>query len=156
MVTARAENTPYRTRFTVDGHEAYADVGTEKGGGGAGFGPHALLEASVACCISIWLRMFADKRAIPLAAVTAEVRLNRSTPGQTVFEYAVDLEGDLTDDQRRDIYGQIADCPVSQTLLKSISFREMQQDERRLRSLATHPGCQSCCEAPHFGVNGHD
>lgn len=42
-----------------------------------------------------------------------------------VFEYAVLLEGTATENQRRDIPPQIIACPVSQTLLKSISFRKM-------------------------------
>jgi putative redox protein len=129
LITTHSEIARYRTRFTIDGHEAYADASREKGGAGAGFGPHALLEASVACCINIWLRMYADKRGIPLSGVTAEVRLNRQTPNETIFEYAVQLQGTLTEDQRRDIHQQIVACPVSQTLLKSISFREMERED---------------------------
>ena len=129
MITTYSESTPYRTRFTIDGREAYADASKDKGGADAGFGPHALLEASVACCINIWLRMYANKRGIPLSGVTAEVRLNRQTPNETIFEYAVQLQGNLTEDQRRDIHQQIVACPVSQTLLKGISFREMERED---------------------------
>lgn len=126
MITAHSEAAPYRTRFIVDGHEACSDASPEKGGGGAGFGPHALLEASVACCISIWLRMHAEKHDIPLSQVTARVSLDRLTPGETVFQYAVDLQGALTDEQRRELQQQVVACPVSQTLLKRISFRELE------------------------------
>ncbi len=126
MVTTHSEKTPYRTRFTIDGHEAFADASQEKGGGGAGFGPHALLEASVACCINIWLRMYADKRGIPLSGVAVKLRLNRQMPGETIFQYSVDLQGDLTEEQRRDIQRQIVACPVSQTLLKNISFQALE------------------------------
>ena len=129
LVTSHSEETPYRTRFTIDGREAYADASRAKGGGEAGSGPHALLEASVACCVNIWLRMYADKRGIPMSGVTAEVRLNRRTPDETIFEYAVQLQGTLTEDQRRDVHQQIVACPVSQTLLKSISFREMERED---------------------------
>lgn len=129
LITTHSEIAPYRTRFTIDDHEAYADASKEKGGTGAGFGPHALLEASVACCINIWVRMYADKRGIPLSGVTAEVRLNRQTPNETIFEYAVQLQGTLTDDQRRDVHQQVVACPVSQTLLKSISFREIERED---------------------------
>ena len=101
----------------------------EKGGAGAGFGPHALLEASVACCINIWLRMYADKNGIALSEVTVEVRLNRQAWNETIIEYAVELEGALTEDQRRDVYQQIVGCPVSQTLLKPISFREIERED---------------------------
>jgi putative redox protein len=126
VVTTYSENSKYRTRFTVDGHTAYADASKEKGGAGAGFGPHALLEASVACCINIWLRMYADKNGIALSGVTVELRLNRQTGKKTMIEYAVDLEGDLSENQRHHLHQQIATCPVSQTLLKGFSFQEVE------------------------------
>lgn len=127
MVTTRSESTPYRTQFVVDGHRAFADASEQKGGAGAGFGPHGLLEASVACCINMWLRMYADKIDIPLTEVVADVQLNRQAPNETIFEYAVDLKGTLTEQQRRELQQQINTCPVSQTLLKTISFREMER-----------------------------
>ena len=129
MITTHSEATPYRTRFTEDGHEAYADASKEKGGGAAGFGPHALLEASLACCINIWLRMVADRRGIPVSNIMAQVRLNRHQPGEAIFEFAVDLQGALTDEQRRELQQQVVTCPVSQTLMKNISFREMEMED---------------------------
>jgi uncharacterized OsmC-like protein len=74
--------------------------------------------------------MYADKKKIPLSGVTAEVRVNRQTLNETSFEYAVELSGPLTEDQRRDVHQQIAACPVSQTLLKRISFREMEKESK--------------------------
>ena len=129
MVITHSTSTPYRTRFSVSGHEAYADASEAKGGAGAGFGPHALLETSVACCMNIWLRMYADKNGIPLREVVANVRLNRQSPAETVFEYSVDLRGELTADQRHELRQQLVNCPVSQTLLKRISFRDVSTGE---------------------------
>jgi hypothetical protein len=83
VVASDSANIPYRTRFSAAGHEAYSDASEVKGGAGAGFGPHELLEASVACCINIWLRMYADKNGIPLSGVRVDVCLNRETPGET-------------------------------------------------------------------------
>jgi putative redox protein len=113
----------------VDGHEAYSDAKMEKGGGDAGFGPHALLEASVGCCVNIWLRMYADKNGIPLSGVTVMVQLNRRMPDQTIVEYAVKLKGSLTPRQRQELHQQVVTCPVSRTLLKRISFRELGEEE---------------------------
>ena len=84
----------------------------------------------MACCINIWLRMYAEKRRIPLSGVTAEVRLDRRLPQQTVFEYAVDLQGPLSQQQRHELKQQIDACPVSQTLLKRISVREMNREDK--------------------------
>jgi uncharacterized OsmC-like protein len=69
--------------------------------------------------------MHADKEGIPLSGVVVDVCLNRDTPGETIFEWAVSLEGNLTPEQRQQLREQVDHCPVSQTLLKEISFREM-------------------------------
>ena len=130
MITTHSTNARYRTRFSIDEHHAFSDVSAARGGAAAGFNPHELLEASVACCINIWLRIHADACGIPLSSVTAEVRLNRESPDEAVFEYRVDLQGDFTTQQRDELEQQIATCPVSKTLLKNISFREMSSDNR--------------------------
>lgn len=128
LITTHSTKDRYRTWFSTENCEAFSDASEAKGGAAAGFGPHALLEASVACCINIWLRMHADKNGYPLSEVTVDVRLNRDSPGETVFEYSVDLRGDLTAQQRRELQQQADGCPVSQTLLKRISFREVPAD----------------------------
>jgi len=125
LVTTQSATPSYLTRFSTNGHDAFSDASEAKGGTGSGFGPHELLEASVACCINIWLRMYADKNEIPLSGVTAEVRLNRQSSGQSIFEYRVDLQGTLSSQQRQDLQQQAVRCPVGTTLLNRISFREM-------------------------------
>ncbi len=69
-------------------HEILADAPVEKGGGGSGFGAHDLPEASFAVCIDMAVWMHAVRNAIPLEAVTTEVRLQRPTPERVVFEMA--------------------------------------------------------------------
>jgi uncharacterized OsmC-like protein len=79
--------------------------------------------------MNIWLRMYADKNGIPLREVVAEVRLNRQSSAETVFEYSVDLRGELTAEHRHELRQQLVNCPVSQTLLKRISFRDVSAGE---------------------------
>jgi uncharacterized OsmC-like protein len=69
--------------------------------------------------------MYADKNGIPLTGVTVDVCLNRETPGETIFEWGVSLEGNLTPEQRKRLREQVDSCPVSRTLLKEITFKEM-------------------------------
>ena len=128
MITTNKADTPYITSFSDGTYEAYSDAPIEKGGKGSGFGPHSLLEASLACCINIWLRMYAHAQGIPLAGVTAKVSLRRDSPGEARFQYAVELNGPLSEDQRERLLRQVELCPVSQTLSRSISFCQMKQD----------------------------
>ena len=92
------------------------------GTGAAGFRPHELLEAALACCLSMSVRMAAEKHAIPPEAVTARVRLDRGAEG-AVFHAEIELRGDsLTPEQRERLVQAGKACPVSRTLSGSVRF----------------------------------
>ncbi len=119
----QSRNVPYLVRFTNGTQEALADVLPVKGGQGAGFGPHELMEASLACCINMWIRMQADKRGIGLGGVSVSVTLKRDDPNERIFEYSVKVDGTRSEEDRIALLQIADDCPVRQTLTKKISFR---------------------------------
>jgi putative redox protein len=123
MIASVSTETPYATVFTDGKRESACDTTPDKGGAGSGFRPHDLLEAAFACCLNMNLRMYAEKHKILLSEAKVAVSLNRDDPEQTVFEYRVELQGDLTDEQRRELIEQATSCAVSKTLSKKISFR---------------------------------
>ena len=123
MIVGVGTESRYVTIFSDGRNEAKSDTTLDKGGSGAGFRPHDLLEAALACCLNISVRIYADKHNIPLSGIKVGVSLDRSDPEQTVFEYQVELQGDLTDEQRRELMEQTKSCPVGQTLSRNISFR---------------------------------
>jgi putative redox protein len=122
MITTQSKEARYRVRFTDGKHQADADVLPIKGGCGAGFGPHELLEASLACCINMWIRMQADRLGIPVGPIVVNVSLKRDHPETAVFEYTVKLEGVLSENQRVTLMQAADNCPVRRTLLKKLSF----------------------------------
>ena len=122
MITCFSKKAQYDTWFTNGKHEGHCDAPVEKGGGDAAFSPHELLEAALAGCINIWLRVYAAGHDLPLAGIITAVTLDRQTPGEAVFRYAVDLKGPLTEDQRRELIQAAQSCPVHQTLAGKISF----------------------------------
>jgi putative redox protein len=122
MILAQSELRPYQTRFSDGLHETMADAAADHGGNGDGFRPHDLLEAALAACVNITVRMFAERHAIPLRSVAAKVTLDRSKPDETVFRYEVLLDGDLTDEQKAKLLLAAGACPVRKTLSKSIRF----------------------------------
>ncbi|MFQ5342238.1 MAG: OsmC family protein [Anaerolineae bacterium] len=122
MVTCMSLETRYQSLVTNGKHEALSDTTEDKGGSHSGFRPHELLEAALASCLNIWLRMYADEHGIPLGEVFTRVSLDRTTPGEVVFEYDVELAGPLTDAQRHRLMQVAKTCPVHQTLSKRISF----------------------------------
>jgi putative redox protein len=123
MVTASSEQPPYRTRFSNGVFEAFADAIPAKGGGSAGFRPHQLLEAALACCVNMSMRMYADKHAIPLDAATVRVRLDRGAAG-AVFQTEIELRGSLTPEQKTRLLEVARACPVRCTLSGPLRFEE--------------------------------
>ena len=122
MITCYSKKAPFDTWFTNGKHEGHCDAPVDKGGGDVAFSPLELLEAALAGCINIWVRKYAASHEIPLAGVTTEVTLDRQTPGEARFHYALDLKGPLTGAQRRELIQAAQGCPVHQTLAGKISF----------------------------------
>lgn len=122
MIVSTSTGIPYVTLFTDGRHEAKSDTTLENGGGGAGFRPHDMLEAALACCLNMSIRIYAEKREIPLTGARVKVTLHRDEPGRSVFKYRVDLEGDLTAAQRNELMEQATACPVGRTLSTEISI----------------------------------
>ena len=123
MITTQSKKPRYLVQFTNGTQEADADVLPIKGGQGAGFGPHELLEASLACCINMWIRMQADLLGIPVGPISVSVSLKRDHPEEAVFDYTVNLDTALSEDQQAKLMQIADDCPVRRTLLKRLSFQ---------------------------------
>lgn len=123
MIATQSKEPPYLVQFTNGTQKAGADVPPIKGGQGAGFGPHELLEASLACCINMWIRMQADQLGIPVGPIEVTVSLKRDHPSEVVYEYTIKLEGALSEEQRATLLQAADNCPVRRTLLKALSFQ---------------------------------
>ena len=123
MVTTESHANNYLT--TADNGRAHmlVDAPRAKGGGEQGFGPHELLEAALATCINIAVRMEAVARGIALEGVTSKVRLERSEVSVARFEYVLTLAGDLTAVDRKALQDAADSCPVRKTLSKTIQFQ---------------------------------
>jgi putative redox protein len=122
MIHATSQPNPYQTRFSDGQHEGLADTTAEKGGRNSGFRPHDLLEAALATCINMTVRMYADRHSIPLRSVTVKVSLDRSNPEEVVFRFEVDADGELTPAQKDKLLRAAHACPVSRTLSKRLRF----------------------------------
>jgi uncharacterized OsmC-like protein len=84
MIQVDSLSPAYRGVVRNRAHELASDAPITKGGGGAGFGAHELLEASLAACLNMAVRMHADARGIPLERVsTVVVHLRTSGRART-------------------------------------------------------------------------
>lgn len=124
----------YRTRVTTRGFLLQADEPTSVGGGETGPTPYDYLAAALASCTSMTLRMYADRKELPLDEVETRVDFDRVHAEDCqgcehhdgrieLFTRSVTLHGDL-DDAARDRLLSIANrCPVHRTLEGQIHVR---------------------------------
>ena len=129
MIQARSLETSHQTSFSNGSHSATADVPVEKGGAGGGFGPHELLEAAFATCLTMTVRMYAAEHGFPLDGVGCEVRIDRTVPGSVALDYFLTLDGPLSDEQRARLRSAAGRCPVAKTLGGVIALRPLERAE---------------------------
>lgn len=116
MITARELGAGYRNSFGNGRIEARGDMPVDKGGAGDGFRPHELLEAALATCMSMTVRIAAEKYGYALTQVAVTVSLDRTVADDLAFDYQLELSGDLSDAERSRLARAAAQCPVSKTL----------------------------------------
>lgn len=124
----------YRTELAAGEHRFLADEPAGVGGTNAGPTPYELLSAALAACTSMTLRMYADRRQLPLEQVAVKVRHEKvhakdcedceARGGRIdVFHRQISLQGPLDDAARRRLL-EIADrCPVHRTLEGEVRIR---------------------------------
>jgi putative redox protein len=125
MIRTRSLPQRYTTALSNGRQEVFADAPIEKGGGGAGLGAHELLEAALAVCINMTVRMHADRHKVPLSSVTTRVSIQRPDGHTVRFDYGIELSGPLSAAQREELEAAARACPVRQTLSKHLEFRAM-------------------------------
>ena len=124
MIRAHSLGVPHRVAFTNGETTSVADVPKAKGGAGCGFGPHELVEAALATCLTITVEMCAAEHGIPLESVEAEVRLDRSFHTEVRLIYSLAFRGAITEEQRNFLKAAAARCPVQRTLAGTITCRD--------------------------------
>ena len=131
MIQASNLAVPYQTGFTNGSYESTSDVSVEKGGAGKGFGPHELLEAALATCLSMTVKMYASKHGLPLTAARCEVRIDRSEPDAVTLNYSLAFDGPLSDEQSARLREAASRCPVARTLTGVLAIQPAPTAARR-------------------------
>lgn len=123
MIKTESLDTQFQVRFTNGKQLSVADATPDKGGQGQGFRPHELLEAALATCMTMSLRMDAQKRGLPLAGLSVSVSLDRSRPDEPSFECRFDFDSTLPEADRARLLESLENCPVRTTLSRPFRFR---------------------------------
>jgi putative redox protein len=115
MTTASIASTAYRAEIRNGRHELTADEPLNLGGGDTGPTPDELLEAALASCTAITLRMYANRKEWPVTGINVAVTLERKD-GKTLFTRNIQIEGAIAQDQKERLLQIAKACPVSKTL----------------------------------------
>ncbi|SOD12850.1 OsmC family protein [Pedobacter xixiisoli] len=114
----------YKTKIFADGHFIYADEPEELGGTNEGMAPGALLLASLGSCTAITVRMYADRKQIPLTGLTIHLTIcpEDEMDKSTTIERKIELHGDLDEEQRKRLMIIADKCPIHKILSNPIKI----------------------------------
>lgn len=111
---------PYQRTVHVGRHTLVADEPVSLGGNDAGPEPMDFLLASLGACTSITLRMYAERKQLPLTGIRVELlhdRVDSEKHGKVDrIVRTITLEGELTAAQRAGLLAIANKCPMYRTL----------------------------------------
>lgn len=100
--------------INIDNHELFTDLPKSLGGDNSAPSPHDYFDAALASCKALTVKLYAQKKDIPLTGVTVEVTRDdaEEKKGKYTLNVKLTLKGVLSDEQRAELH-RIADrCPV--------------------------------------------
>jgi len=114
----------YKTKIYSGGHFIYSDEPESLGGSDEGMTPGALLLASLGSCTAITIRMYADRKEMPLDSIKIELEIcsEEEMSALTKINRKITFEGNLSGDQHNRLL-EIADkCPIHKMLSNPIKI----------------------------------
>jgi uncharacterized OsmC-like protein/alpha-beta hydrolase superfamily lysophospholipase len=128
----------FQQEVIAGAHRFLADEPVAVGGMDSGPGPYDLLLAGLGACTAMTLRLYAERKQLPLKQAIVRLRHSRIHAADCAtcetregmvdhIERAITLDGDLDAEQRARLM-EIADkCPVHRTLTSEIDIRTVQE-----------------------------
>jgi len=121
-VTVRKGAGKLAQEILVGEHRLSADEPPELGED-LGPAPHELLAAALGACTTMTLRVYAERKGWPLAGVTVRLTQEKLDDAR-VIRRQIEIEGDLSDEQRARLADIATRCPVARTLLGSVRIED--------------------------------
>jgi uncharacterized OsmC-like protein/dienelactone hydrolase len=133
VVVTDAATGRYAQTNAAGRHLLTADEPESVGGTDAGPNPYELLLAALGACTSMTIRMYADRKGLPLQRTTVRLRHDRvhamdcAQCEQKVgmlsrIRREIDIEGPLSEQDRQRVIEIAGRCPVHRTLSSEIAF----------------------------------
>ena len=131
VVVRETRNSKFQQTVSVGPHRLLADEPVAAGGDDSGPGPYDFLLTALGACTSMTMRLYADRKALPLERTTVTLRHNKIHAEDCAecetkagmldqIERVITMEGALDAEQRKRLL-EIADkCPVHRTLTSEV------------------------------------
>jgi putative redox protein len=131
VVVRETRNSKFQQTVTIGPHSLLADEPLAAGGEDSGPGPYDFVLAGLGACTSMTMRMYADRKSLPLERVTVTLQHSKIHAQDCAecetkegmldqIDRTIAMEGALDAEQRKKLM-EIADkCPVHRTLTSEI------------------------------------
>ena len=131
VVVQETRASKFQQRVTIGPHHLTADEPLEVGGADSGPGPYDLLLGALGACTAMTMRLYADRKALPMDRVTVTLKHGKiyakdceeceTKEGMLdQIERVIAIDGTLDAEQRQKLM-EIADkCPVHKTLTSEV------------------------------------
>lgn len=115
MVSSSIGQEQYRVTHSNGRHQFFADEPAEKGGKDTAPTPDELLEAALASCTLVTLRMYTDHKQWETGVINISVSLQREA-GKSIITRVLKFEKQITEEQKQRLIQVAKACPVSKTI----------------------------------------
>jgi uncharacterized OsmC-like protein/alpha-beta hydrolase superfamily lysophospholipase len=138
VVVRETRNGQFQQEITTGKHRLFADEPVAAGGLDTGPGPYDLLLAALGACTSMTIRLYADRKQIPLVRTLVRLRHDKIYAADCAncetkegkidhIDREISFEGDLDAAARARLL-EIADkCPVHRTLKSEVDIRTVER-----------------------------
>jgi putative redox protein len=118
-----SEDKPYAVRVDAGGHALRGDEPVDHGGGDTGPRPFGLLLSGLGACTAITLRMYAERKNLPLDGVDVQLTYTVKDRVTRWIDRVITVHGAL-DDKARSKLADIAEkTPVTKAVRAGIEIR---------------------------------
>jgi putative redox protein len=116
VVSSQFSGANYTTLIKSDDHEIITDEPVADGGQNAGFDPFELVLAALATCTTATMKMYADRKQWKLDKVDIQLDM-REKDGIQYIHRAIQVSGELTEEQKARLLIIAEKCPVHKILM---------------------------------------
>ncbi|MBS1145124.1 MAG: OsmC-like protein [Proteobacteria bacterium] len=123
VVVAENGQGRYQQAVTVGQHQLVADEPVSVGGADAGPAPFDFVMAGLGACTSMTLRMYAERKGLPLTGISVTLNHEKTTVdgvSRDRITRSITLDGELSDEQRQRLLDIANKCPVHRALSQSL------------------------------------